>query len=47
MTDVLVIGGGIIGLSIAIALSQKGANVDADVAQHGRRQECLHPKQNA
>ena len=27
MTDVLVIGGGIIGLSTAIALSQKGANV--------------------
>ncbi|MFN9856651.1 MAG: FAD-dependent oxidoreductase, partial [Pseudanabaena sp.] len=27
MTDVLIIGGGIIGLSTAIALSQKGASV--------------------
>ena len=38
MTDVLVIGGGIIGLATAIALSQKGASVtvvERDICGHG------------
>ena len=38
MTDVLVIGGGVIGLATAIALSQRGANVtvvERDLCGHG------------